>query len=111
MAMLAECPFCHQKQSTKNKFCKCGADLDKAKRAKKVYYWIQYRLPEGKQLKENIGKLLEEARAAHGKLISQKYESPRILEGSLEDKTTFQELTTWYLGLRQVQTLRSYKRI
>ena len=27
MAILAECPQCHQKQASKNRVCKCGADL------------------------------------------------------------------------------------
>ena len=31
MAILAECPICHEKQSVKRKVCKCGEDLDKAK--------------------------------------------------------------------------------
>ena len=43
MAILAECPFYHRKQGVKNKFCSCGSDLDKAKDAKKVKYWISYR--------------------------------------------------------------------
>ena len=34
MAILAECPACHKKQKAKNKLCKCGEDLDKAKKAK-----------------------------------------------------------------------------
>ena len=48
MAILAECPYCHKKQATKNKLCFCGMDLDKAKENKKVNYWINYRL-NGKQ--------------------------------------------------------------
>ena len=36
MAVLAECLYCHRKQATKNKACKCGGDLNKAKRGKKV---------------------------------------------------------------------------
>ena len=50
MSILSECPGCRQKQSNKNKFCpKCGTDLDKAKRSGRVRYWIDYRLPGGKQ--------------------------------------------------------------
>ena len=48
MAILAECPVCHKKQSAKNKVCKgklkggipCEADLDKLKGRKKVKYHI-----------------------------------------------------------------------
>jgi hypothetical protein len=42
MAILAECPQCHQEQSIRNKACSCGNDLDKTKRAQKVRYWIDY---------------------------------------------------------------------
>ena len=53
MAILAECPFCRNKQAAKNKVCKCGADLDKAKRSKKIKYWISYRIPIGKDEEGN----------------------------------------------------------
>jgi len=36
MAILGECPACHKKQSVKNKRCRCGEDLDKAKESKRV---------------------------------------------------------------------------
>jgi hypothetical protein len=36
MAILAECPRCHKKQTVKNRVCDCGADLVKEKRLKKV---------------------------------------------------------------------------
>ena len=54
MAILAECPFCHNKQVVKNKECKCGTDLDKAKRSKKVKYWISYRLPDGTERRQSV---------------------------------------------------------
>jgi hypothetical protein len=47
MAILAKCPLCRTKQSNKNKICKCGQNLDSAKRDQRVKYWIQYRLPDG----------------------------------------------------------------
>ena len=55
MAILAECPICRNKQSVKNKLCKCGQDLDKSKRSQKVRYWISYRMPDGKQRRESVG--------------------------------------------------------
>ena len=71
MAILIECPSCRNKQAAKNKVCKCGADLDKAKRSKKVRYWISFRIPIGqddegktiyKQRREFVGKSIEKAR-------------------------------------------------
>ena len=75
MAILAECPLCHRKQSVKNKLCKCGADLVKAKRSKKVRYWINFRMPDGKQRREAVGYSIEKARDADGKRRSQKREN------------------------------------
>ena len=61
MAILAECPKCRRKQSAKNKICLCGQDLDKAKRSKRVKYWIGYRLPGGKQRRELVGTSIQDA--------------------------------------------------
>jgi len=43
MSILAECPICHVKQKVHNRLCHCGADLDKAKKSKRVCYWINFR--------------------------------------------------------------------
>jgi integrase len=109
MAILAECPACHRKQSNKNKFCTCGEDLIKAKRARRVKYWVTYRLDDGKQKRELVGYSLEEARDAEGKRRGQKREGTIFDE--LPGKMTFNELAEWYLGLRSVQRLASYRRI
>jgi hypothetical protein len=65
MAILAECPVCHTKQSKKNKKCigwldkksglKCKQNLDNAKSAKTIRYWIVYRRKDGKQRWEAVG--------------------------------------------------------
>jgi integrase len=107
MAILAECPFCHKKQAVKNRQCDCGADLVKLKKAQKVRYWIQYRLPGGKQRKEYVGLSIEEARDAAGKRRSQKREK-RIFDIKPEAKMTFNELADWYLGLEKLKTLSYY---
>ena len=62
MSILAECPYCKRKQSLKNKRCKCGEDLDKLKRSRKVRFWINYRLPGGKQRREPVGYSIAEAK-------------------------------------------------
>ena len=64
MAILAECPLCRRKQSIRNKSCICGNDLDRAKRSKKVKYWINYRLPGGKQRREFVGFSVEAKHAS-----------------------------------------------
>jgi integrase len=114
MAILAECPTCHNKQSTRNKLCSgkngCGLDLDKAKRSKKVKYWIQYRLPGGKQRKEFVSYSIEEARDADGKRRVQKREN-RIFDMLPEANMTFNELAEWYLNLKSVKRLASHKRV
>jgi integrase len=110
MSILAECPMCHTKQSAKNKKCRCGENLDKQKRSKKVRYWISFRMPDGKQKRKPIGYSVQEARDADGKKRSQKREN-RIFDMLPESKITFQELTGWYIELRKVKNLKSYKRI
>lgn len=84
MAILAECPTCRRKQATKNKVCKCGESLDKAKKSRKVRYWITYRLPGGKQRKEAVASFadlnpysIEDARTAEAKRrVHKKKEAP-----------------------------------
>jgi integrase len=111
MAILAECPTCHRKQATKNKVCKCGQDLDKAKRAKKVRYWIDDRLPNGKAKREPAGFSMDKARDAEAKRRSQKRElGDRFYEVLQEDRITFKELTEWYLNLQSVKRLSSCDR-
>ena len=105
MAILAECPVCHKKQSTKNKKCSCGLELDKAKKSRKVRYWIVYRMPNGKQRKESVGVFkdldpysITDAKAALAKRQVQKRER-RILDMLPEFEMTFDELAQWYLNL------------
>jgi len=111
MAVLAECPTCHKKQSVRNKKCTtCETDLDKSKGAKRVRYWISFRLPGGKQRREPVGFSIEEAKDADGKRRSQKREN-RIFDMLPESKMTFQELSDWYRGLNSVKKLVSYDRV
>jgi len=114
MAILAECPFCHRRQTVKSKKCLsqngngCGADLEKAKRAGKVHYWIAYRLPGGKQKFEKLtgenSTSIEYARDADAKRKVQNREN-RIFDIKPEAKMTFLELTDWYLGLEKVKSM------
>jgi hypothetical protein len=110
MAILAECPTCHNKQATRNKKCSCGEDQVRARRSQRVRYWIQYRLPGGKQRKEAVSFSIEEARDADGKRRGEKRES-RIFEMLPEAKMTFKELTNWYLELPAVKKLKSRERV
>ena len=110
MAILAECPLCRKKQSVRNKSCMCGNNLDKAKRNKKVKFWISYRLPGGKQRREFVGYSVEEAKDAEGKRRSQKREN-RIFDMLPESKMTFDELAKWYLKQTSVKSLGSFDRV
>ena len=107
MAILVECPICYKKWSTECELCSCGKDLVKAKRAKRVKYWIAYRLPGGKQRREVVGYSIQEARDAEGKRRSQKREK-RIFDIKPEVTTIFQEITDWYLGLESVKATAYY---
>jgi integrase len=111
MAVLAECPFCHTKQSVRNKLCKCGGVLVKLKRSDKVQYWITYRLRGGKQKFEKISgeqaTSLDYAKDAEAKRKVQKREN-RIFEIKAEAKMTFQELTDWYIDLESVKAKKYF---
>lgn len=98
MAILAQCPACHRKQSNRNKLCACGEDLDKAKRSKRIKYWISYRMPGGKQRRESVGAFedldpysIEDARNAESKRVVQKKEK-RLFDMLPESDITFDDL-------------------
>lgn len=118
MAILSECPYCHRKQSVKNKKCKgCEGNLDSAKKARKVKYWISYTLPGGKQKRESVSNMqdldgfsIKDAEKAMSKRTTQKAEN-KVLDILPESKITFGELADWYLELKQIQNLSSYRRI
>jgi integrase len=107
MAVLAQCPTCRKCQSLRNKQCKCGEDLDKAKRSRRVQYWIDFRIPGGKQRREHIGPSLKKAQDADGKRRSQKREN-RIFEMIPKSDITFDKLSKWYLKLEVVKALTMY---
>jgi integrase len=116
MAILAECHTCRRKQATKNKVCpKCGNDLDKAKRSKKIRYWIAYRLPDGKQRFESVAKFeglkghsITDAETALSKRVVQKKEN-RLLDILPDSNVTFAELIEWFLDLDKVKSKAYYK--
>lgn len=110
MAILQECPICKKKQKLTNKLCTCGENLDRAKRSKRVRYWIQYRITGRRQRKEAVGFSLEEARAAEGKRRAQKKEG-RIFDMLPEKKITFNDLAGWYFKLATVNGLSSLNRV
>jgi integrase len=107
MAVLSQCPVCKTRMSVKKKICnRCGANMDKAKAAKRVEYWISYRLPSGKQKQAPAGRSIEDARTADGKKKSQKREK-RLFDIRADATMTFGELAKWYLELEKVKALAS----
>jgi len=110
MSILAECPSCRKKQAVKNRLCSCGEDLVKAKKSERVRYWIDFYVPGGKHRREAAGYSIEKARDAMGKRRGQKREG-RIFDMLPESKTTYRELTTWYLKLTSRKGLASYERM
>lgn len=114
MAILAECPACHRKQSRAKHFCVCGEDLDRAKQSKRVHYWLFYRLGSKQKWElvydQDTGEpstSLQYAKDAEGKRRSQKREN-RIFDIKPDTTMTFNELTEWYLNLEKLKALPSY---
>lgn len=116
MAILARCPnsFCKRYQSAKNKRCKCGENLDAAKRAKRVRYSITYRDANGKQKKKSLDKLglnpfsIKDAQDANSKIKVQKREKNKFFDLPPDTEMTFEQLAKWYLAQEPVKELASY---
>jgi len=112
--ILQECPTCHDKGKVsrgKTQTCKkCGEDFIKAKKAEKVRYWVKFRMPGGKQVKQYVGTSVEEARDLDGKRRGQKRER-RFFEMETKADKTAQELADWYLTLDDVAKLKTLKRV
>jgi integrase len=125
MTILAECPACHTKQAKKNKKCigwlekksglKCNANLDDAKKAKKVRYWIVYRMPDRKQRWESVGAFegldpysVTDAKEALSKRVVQKKER-RLFDMLPDSNITFTQLIDWFLDLDKVKSKAYYK--
>jgi integrase len=91
----------------------CGHDLDRAKQSKRVRYWIDYKLPGGKQKRELVGKSINKARDADGKRKAQKREGrlDEIFAYKKESTWTFEELTKWWLRLGSVKSRSDFGRI
>jgi integrase len=104
MAIKAECPLCHKKQTVKNKVCTCGQDMDKAKRSKKVKYHITYRV-NGKQKQEFVGRSIEDARNADAGRKTQKRENKLedMLDIQADARMTFGEFTAWYIPIEKTR--------
>ncbi len=109
MAVLAECPICHKKQSLRNRLCSCGENLVKAKRSERVRYWISYRLPGGRQVRriEGSGYSITDTTAAEGKTKGLKVEN-RILDIKPEAKMTFNQLTEEFLRMERIKSKAYY---
>lgn len=110
MAIYAECPKCHRQMKTKRKRCeKCNEPMDKAKKARKVKYWVIYQV-KGKQYRDPAGYSIEMAKAIEGKVQSLRKEG-RLLDIKKDTHMTFKELSEWYLSLEKVKALSSYWRV
>ena len=98
---MAQCPTCHQKRSNKLKRCPCGEDLDKAKKSKRVQYYLYYRV-DGEQIWEHIGKSITETRDKEAERKTQK-KTGKLAAALSGGKTTFSELTEWFLNLEHMK--------
>ncbi len=109
MSLLVECPICHRKQSLRNKLCRCGENLDKAKENKKTRFWLNYVL-KNKQHRKPIASFggcdphsIEDAQDVQAQWrVKKRDNKTEIFEPKPETKMTFKELTKWYLELRKV---------
>ena len=105
MALLVECPECKKRNSQKAKSCKCGFALAKfTGRA----YWIEW-YQDGQRKRERIGPNKAAAEQRLREVLSARTEG-RHIKKSQDFRTTFKELSKWYLALAEVQAKRSFDR-
>ena len=109
MAILAECPRCRTKQSLRNKKCRCGENIDKAKKSGRVKFHVRYRTAEGRQKSTYAGVTVSQAKAIEGKIRAQKYENPGGLQEYGDKKMTFRQLTEQYFGYEKVKSRKYYE--
>jgi integrase len=109
VSVLQECPICKTRQKLKNERCACGEDLKKARRSERVQYYISFRMPDGKQRTELVGKSLSDAKAADGKRKAQKKEEPRVLQKTVQDNKTCNEIAQWFLNLESIKRTKYHK--
>ena len=110
MGVMVQCPICRIRQSLDNKRCKCGEDLVKAKRSKRVKYWIEYRIPGSRRCyRQVVGNDLKDAQDAFAKRKVQRREH-KFFDMLPRANSTFAELFKWYLEeLPAVKALAWYK--
>lgn len=92
--IMAQCPICRRKQAVKNKVCKCGENLDKAKKNGRVKYYIAYYIGK-KLIREMVGTSYADAVAAEGKRNAQKAEGLKILNKK-DRAVTFNQIKEWF---------------
>jgi integrase len=116
MGVLIECPKCHHRQSLKHTICyrpECREDFKKAKKQKRLRYWISYYTEDKKQHFEKIlgkeGTSLTFARKAEGKRGSQIIEQTIFEAIKPGMKMTLKELSDWYLNLEDVKRKRYFE--
>jgi integrase len=116
MGVLIECPKCHHRQSLKHTICyrpECHEDFKKAKKQKRLRYWISYYTEDKKQHFEKIkgkdGLSLAYARDAQGKRRGQIREDTIFEAIKPGMKMTFKELSDWYLDLEDVKGKRYFE--
>ena len=116
MAILVRCPNCYRWAKPTDKVCGsgkkkgCGTNLQSLKKAKKVNYYVDYLLPNGKAKRERAGTTLKEARAVEGDKLAEREKNPGAMLQKVGDHTvTFKELKDWYFNLTLIQDKASYK--
>lgn len=117
--MMVECPNCHKRLSVSSKVCRtktgagCGLDLNKMKKANKVFYWIAYRLPGEKNPRWERFKARGDAESykadREAGIDQKKYKTKDDLieKPKPQDTMTFHQLTKWYLEQEYVKVKKS----
>jgi integrase len=108
MSIIVVCPACHKQCKFTAKKCKCGCDLQKAKKNKQASLYVTYRVPGSRKLfREPAGKDVQEAKDIEAN-IRLKKKSGSIAAIGENRNMDFNELSDWYLELEINKALAHY---
>ena len=108
MAIQVRCPKCRRRNAISNSFCsnkECQFAIGKFSNKD---YWIDYRI-NGQRKWEHIGKGLKKAAENRLREVQTQILEGRYINTNKNWKKNLQQLVDWYLDLREVRNLKSYK--
>lgn len=107
MSIEVKCTCKHRCSARRKRCPNCGAELDKLKNRGRLRYVVEWRTPDGKKARHTCSTYAEAA-ALDGEKKDAKIKG-KVSKLLPDSRSSFQDLTDWYLGLEKTQELAEYK--